>query len=74
MSEFMTVIDRLCHSEVAKYGAELNSKDPIKKHAAKMYHALADLRALGQGALPDEVYASLDKAVREVIEDFNINN
>ena len=68
-SEFMTLLDRLCKSEVAKYGAQTDDKRYPNQQAAKLYHKLADIRDMVQRALPDGVYADLDKVVREFKEE-----
>lgn len=63
MSDFMTLIDQLCQTEVARYGAEIDSQDPVRRRAARLYYALASVRALAQHALPDGVYAELEAEV-----------
>lgn len=68
VSAFMTVLDAVCHSAIAEYGAQLRDENPTNERAARIYHALADVRDAVQHALPDGVYADLDRATRTAIE------
>lgn len=70
-SDFMTLLDRLCKSKVAKYGAELDNKNPTIQRAAKMYHALADIRDFAQNSLPEGVYSDLDRVTTKFKNDVN---